>query len=319
MPSNLGDALRQELREAASALTDSLSEKLGEAAEFGGEIWSRELQNAASMVNEKLKPLADAAALLGVSMKSAADHGDKAAKAQAGWAQAAGDATVAQVQSAIALTGFSLSVAGAYKELKSLAAAASPNGLQGYNQSWQLLSSIIGGQILPYMTLFSAAILTAAGLLREKFGGLLSSGFPEKFRFVAEGTKNAFDNPFRFAWRNLSPLGMFNDPKSSLSFLNPLGVAGRAAGFGQDATPGEKQRTDAIFGKLVDNFESIVKDMEESIGTTGFAQLEQAYKQVQMQAFQGDLQRKLLESNMEAVGWLRQILAELRGKQTFGA
>jgi hypothetical protein len=313
------------IREDIQGITQGLRERLEDAAEFGGEVWAKELQDAGRMVNEKLKPLADVAAML-------RNSGNEQSKAQVGAARSADAWTGSTLKSMAAMAGFSLSVTGAYKALKDMASAASPNGLSGFSGAFTQLASVVGGQVLPAFTMLGAAIQTTADLLGRELGGpdvkawaSRAQGFADFAVDLKEGIVNSI-NLFKDPKKGISDsVSAFNrwdaghfamgDHQAKAAFKAIAEHQRTAATGGQGGDFGEK----SVMEEYAENLGMMIRDMRRSMGKTGFSSAEEFYKGIQMSLAKTEREAKLFEQQEKNTRVLEQILSEIRNKQVMGA
>lgn len=216
--------------------------------------------------------------------------------------------------------------------LTSLGAAALPGGFTVLAQTVQYMTSIIGTVAVPVFGVVAAAGLTLADMFKDT---LLSAAkavatwftenlipaiklvvdacsfLAEKFADTQQGLATGM------AWIG-EKLGLVE--KGTTDVLRGDDIRARArqqqaqaaapAGGGAAAPAGG-----GIMDKFVENFGSIVQSIRQGMAQQakyGFSSLTEAAKQIQMQAFQSDMQKKLFDVQKSALDILESMLKEFQ-------
>lgn len=104
-------------------------------------------------------------------------------------------------------------------QLKSLAAAASPTGLQTYNRAWGVLSATIGAVVLPAFTIVGAGAMALADALWQDLKPN-AEGLAEKFASFAEAVADAAEAAYDFAKSALQFSGQAAEAAEGWSLKN---------------------------------------------------------------------------------------------------
>ena len=229
------------------------------------------------------------------------------------------------------IAGFVAALTLAERELKSFAAAASPKAMQQLDQSWQLLKATVGTALVPGLVLLSTTFVTAADQVMDKFMPSLDDvakwwqdkvpEFEKAANAIAEMTVAALDFAGKLAKPGSLDLagalkekadadvkGMdldrqikamqaaeargenpFPNAKPLSAFQAPRGEPGDFSDADAAAAGGKKKST------FAENLRGLVADLRRSAGGAGgFGGIADAWKQIQVQSFQSNMQQKFL-------------------------
>lgn len=241
---------------------------------------------------------------------------------------ARGDIVSGFTDATIATAGFTAAAALAANQLKSFAAAASPNGMKGLSGAMDQLAGTVGTLLLPGFTMLGAAIYTAADAVSAELQGSFEelgawyADNADSFVSFAEGLKNATLAVVEFGkgvGGKMDSLGGFLDWRSTASrhgtgYINASDDAGPGAMGGGVAGAAAKQPFNWA-GGFLKNMEAIVTDMQHSQGQTGFSRIEDVFKTMQKNALQSQLEAKKTQMQEQAMQILRRILTEIERRQ----
>lgn len=233
------------------------------------------------------------------------------------------------------LDAFTREVLAAAAAAKEYSRAASPQGLKGLDQSFDLLKATLGTAVLPGFVMLGAAVATASDALwnnlKPKMDDVAKAWaeYIPTFVSFAKGLADATQAIIEFAkytWgafkKGQEKSADFGDWIAEKLGYGPIPELGKAEGWVGAAGGGEAGTTAAeaaggeeeggggfdYRGAFLKNLRGMATDMRRGMGGGGgFSGIADVAKQIQQQSFQSNMQTKFLDRFDQTVRLLERI------------